>query len=132
MKIAELEARTGLTRHTIRYYEKKGVIAPPPRSNNGYRDYDDEVVAEVEFLRRAQDVGFTLSEISSILAHMRDRSMDCVRGAELADARLAEVDRRIRELTDVRSALEQARRELVDSALAHDHALPARLLKHRS
>lgn len=63
---------------------------------------------------------------------MRDRSIDCVGGAELADARLAEVERRIRELTDIRSALEKARQELVDSALAHDLALLDRLLKHRS
>lgn len=132
MRIAELEARSGLSRHTIRFYEQNGVIAAPQRSDNGYRDYDEEVVGELEFLRRAQGVGFTLAEISTILAHLRDRSMDCAQGAELADARLTEVDQRILELAEVRSALEHARRELVDSALANNLTLPARLIQHRT
>ena len=57
MKVGEVEQRTGLSRHSLRFYERRGVIATPERGDNNYRDYDESVIAELEFIQKAQPLG---------------------------------------------------------------------------
>lgn len=63
MRIGELERATGLSRDTIRYYERIGLITRPPRRANGYRDYPPLSATELRFISRAKALGFALDEI---------------------------------------------------------------------
>ncbi len=124
MKVGEVEQRTGLSRHSLRFYERRGVIASPERGDNNYRDYDESVIAELEFIQKAQPLGFGLAEIATILSHMRDSSLNCLDGMALVDAKLADVEQRMRELHLVRQMLTSTRDELQISAEAHGLTLP--------
>ncbi len=63
MKILELEEKTGLTRDTIRYYERLGLITKPTRLSNGFRSYTKMNIKELSFIKMAQEIGFSLAEI---------------------------------------------------------------------
>ena len=63
MKIAEFEQKVGLSRDTLRYYEKKGLLSPPKRGENGYRYYGEEQLHELAFIIKGKAIGFTLREI---------------------------------------------------------------------
>jgi DNA-binding transcriptional MerR regulator len=63
MKIAEFEQKVGLSRDTLRYYEKKGLLSPPKRGANGYRYYGKEQLHELAFITKGKAIGFTLTEI---------------------------------------------------------------------
>lgn len=63
MKILELEKKVGLSRDTVRYYEKIGVLTPPERGENGYRYYGTTQLNELAFIERGKAIGFTLAEI---------------------------------------------------------------------
>lgn len=77
MQIKWLEARCGLPRDTLRFYERSGLITPPRRLPNGYRDYDEHTLAEVKFIAAAREVGFTLAEIKSAIPHLKAPAKHC-------------------------------------------------------
>ena len=68
MKIGELSAQTDCKIETIRYYEKIGLLPEPSRSAGGYRDYDNEHLKRLSFIRRCRELGFTIDEIRGLLA----------------------------------------------------------------
>lgn len=86
MKIGELEARSGASRHTLRYYEQIGLISPQRRTNN-YRDYTTQTLHDLDFIKRAQSMGFSLGEIGEILDAQRNKLIDCADGAKLIEKR---------------------------------------------
>ena len=105
MQIGQLAKRTHVPIDTIRYYESHGILPAPARRNSGYRSYGDADVARLHFVRRAKALGFTLEEIRELLALSADRDRG-VRGVkQRAEARLAEIEQRIRELQAVRRGL---------------------------
>jgi DNA-binding transcriptional MerR regulator len=105
MRIGELAARSGVAARTIRYYEGIGLVLPPPRTDGGYRDYREEALGRLSFIRAAQSIGLSLGEIREILA-FRDRGeVPCSHVASLIDRRAAELSERI-------AALERMRRDL--------------------
>ena len=63
MKVAEFEKKVGLSRDTLRYYEKIGVLTPPLRRNNGYRYYGEAQLKEIAFIEKGKKIGFTLTAI---------------------------------------------------------------------
>jgi DNA-binding transcriptional MerR regulator len=71
MLIAQVEKLSGHSRDTIRYYERTGLITPPQRGDNGYRRYDQHTLAELVFIVKAQQAGFTLQQIKPAIAHLR-------------------------------------------------------------
>ncbi len=73
MKIGEAAERSGISAKMIRYYEATGLIRPAERSSSNYRDYSDNDVHELKFVRRARDLGFSVAEISELLDLWRDR-----------------------------------------------------------
>jgi DNA-binding transcriptional MerR regulator len=77
MQIKRLEARSGLTRDTLRFYERRGLITPPRRLPNGYRDYDEHTLAELKFIAAAREVGFTLAEIKTAVPHLKAPPKKC-------------------------------------------------------
>jgi DNA-binding transcriptional MerR regulator len=111
LSAGELARRAGVSADTLRHYERKGVIAPPPRSANGYRRYPEDAVARVQLIRRALGLGFTLDDLAGVL-RMRDRGgVPCGRVRALAATKLQEVEVRLRELRTQRNDLRSALRE---------------------
>jgi DNA-binding transcriptional MerR regulator len=98
MRIGEAARRSGLSTSTIRYYEDIGLIPRPPRTENGYRDYDSEVVDRLRFVRDAQESGLTLAEVASILELRSQGTSTCRHVIELMERHLADVDLRIERL----------------------------------
>lgn len=105
MKIGELADRVGVNLRTIRFYEDKGLLPEPSRRPSGYRDYGEEDVTRLLFIRRAQRLGFALSEIAEILSCREGdgRSPDEVRS--VLDRHLTGIDRRLCELAELRAEL---------------------------
>lgn len=90
---------------TLRHYERKGVLPRPRRSGNGYRQYPPEALQRVLLVRRALAVGFTLDELARVLS-VRDRgAAPCREVRELAAAKLAEVEERLTQMTELRDEL---------------------------
>ncbi len=105
MQIGELANRVGVSTKTIRYYEDIGVLPQPERAPNGYRDYGEDAVDRLRFIRDAQATGLTLTEIASIL-DMRNHGVGtCHHVAELLERHLRDLDRHIDELHRTRGQL---------------------------
>ncbi len=77
LTIGQLAASAGVGRETIRYYERKGLLEEPPRSAAGYRHYPPDVPRRLRFICRAQELGFTLAEISGLLDLRVDEVSAC-------------------------------------------------------
>ena len=118
MRIGELASRTGITTKTIRFWESTGLLDDPARTPAGYRDYGPEAIDRLEFIRHAQTAGLTLGEIRQVLAISDGGRAPCEHVGELIRRHLADVDQRIRELTDTRRRL----RHLAKRAAGQDPA----------
>jgi MerR family transcriptional regulator, copper efflux regulator len=95
-----------VTPKTLRYYERLGLLPRPARTESGYRDYGAEILDRLGFIRAAQASSLSLGEIRSVVA-LRDRGKaPCDRVRQLLQRRTAELDRRIEQLTRMRSELE--------------------------
>ncbi len=106
MKIGEIAQRAGVTPKTIRFYESIGVIPEPPRTQSGYRDYDDEHVERLQFIKSAQRLGLKLDDIAELLA-FRDRGeRPCDYVVEVVRSEVADLNRRIREMRALKGELE--------------------------
>lgn len=112
MLIGALAETTGVPAKTLRYWESAGLLHEPGRTRGGYRDYAPEAVERVTFVRHAQAAGLTLRQIAEILVVRDDGQAPCAHTAALVDQRLAEVDDRLRELEQTRTALRDVRRRL--------------------
>ena len=118
MRIAELEQRTGVSRHTLRYYEKEGLLLEVGRRGNNYREYSEKAVQRVGMVRQLKALGFSLREIREVLDALRSDSIDCDQGAALMAEKKAAVDRKITELKAVSRMLGEEQKRLLASAEA--------------
>src|SRR5690348_6690839 len=107
LTIGAVARRVGVAIDTIRYYEREGLLPEPQRRASGYRIYGEGAVTQLRFIRRAKDLGFTLEEIRELLALSSDRERGVRDVKGRAEAKLAAVDDRIRELQRVRRGLQQ-------------------------
>jgi MerR family mercuric resistance operon transcriptional regulator len=104
MRIGEVAAEAGVNIQTVRYYERLGLLPEPQRRSSGYRAYDHDTVRLVRFIKRAQELGFTLREIAELI----DLRQSPRRGAEvraLAAAKVEDIERKMRQLGAMRTAL---------------------------
>jgi MerR family copper efflux transcriptional regulator len=115
MKIGELEARSGASRHTLRYYEQIGLISALRQTNN-YRRYTEQTLQDLVFIQRAQSMGFSLGEIGEILQAQRNQLIDCAEGAKLIERKMAEIKEKIANLQSIYRYLDQERLNLEASA----------------
>lgn len=107
MRIGELAARAGVEPTTIRYYERIGLMPEPARRDSGYRDYSEEAVDRLGFIRAAQSVGLTLGEVRETLA-FRDRGeAPCGHVAALIERNAAQLRQRISDLEAMHRDLER-------------------------
>jgi len=105
MNIGQASERSGLAPKTIRYYEDIGLIRPD-RGGNGYRDYAEADVHKLRFLQRSRGLGFSVEECRQLLALYEDKSRASSDVKDLTQAKLTEIDRKFRELTELRRTLE--------------------------
>lgn len=103
--IGTLAQRTGLTRSTLRYYERIGLLAPSARTAAGYRVFDERALVDLRFVRRGQALGFTLEEVRSFLQLHRRGDSPCERLVATARRRLAEVEGELERMTAFRDFL---------------------------
>ncbi len=104
MNIGNASDQSGLPAKTIRYYEEIGLVKPS-RAGNGYRDYSDKDQHKLSFLHRSRGLGFSIEECRQLLALYEDTSRASADVKELAEQKIAEIDRKMRELRQLRSTL---------------------------
>lgn len=108
LTIGVLARRAGVTPEAVRYYERLGVLEPAPRDELGHRRYGERALEELQLLRSAQTLGFSLEEIGRMLALTREDPVPCRPMCELVEKQVAELDERIRELRAARARLASA------------------------
>ena len=105
MRIGTAAEQAGVNVQTLRYYERRGLLPRPPRRESGYREFPDEAVGVVRFIKRAQDLGFTLDEVEELLALRNEKRRDRARVRAIADRRVRQIDQKIAELQAMKKAL---------------------------
>jgi MerR family transcriptional regulator, copper efflux regulator len=123
ISIGALARRAGVSIDTVRYYEKSGLLVPQARLASGYRRYAEPQVVRLRFIRRAQELGFSLRDISDLLGLSRQRDVGRIKRS--AERKLAEVDKRIAALQRVRGGLS----ELIAKCPGHGRAADCPILK---
>ena len=105
MRTSEVAARARVNPQTLRYYERRGLLPEPERSASGYRAYGPQAVRLVRFIKRAQDLGFTLDDIELLLHLSEGGPEGCDAARELATAKISDLDARIADLQAMREGL---------------------------
>jgi len=104
---AQLAKEGGVNVETIRYYERHGLLPKAPRTASGYRQFSEDHAIRLRFIRRAQELGFTLKEIKELLAIRVKSGSSCADVRRKAEAKMGSVDEKIRHLRAIREALFQ-------------------------
>jgi Hg(II)-responsive transcriptional regulator len=105
LTIGEVAKAADVNIETIRYYERRGLFPAPPRTRSGYRQYTNETVRRLRFVKRAQGLGFTLTEIEELLALRVRHDAACGPVERRVRQKLAVVERKIEEMRRLRRAL---------------------------
>jgi MerR family copper efflux transcriptional regulator len=106
LKIGQLARRAGIGVETVRFYEREGLLEEPARRESGYREYTEGVVARLRFIRRAKELGFTLREVKDLLALSADPDATRADVRSRAEAKVADIEARVRDLLRIKGALE--------------------------
>lgn len=107
MRIGEVAERAGVNVQTLRFYERRGLLPSPARRPSGYRQYSPDTVALVRFIKRAQQLGFSLDDVSELLALRQNPSRNGLAVRAVAKRRAADIADRIRRLSAMQKALDQ-------------------------
>jgi Cu(I)-responsive transcriptional regulator len=107
MNIGELARAADTTAETIRYYERIGLLFPPPRTAGNYRDYSAEHVSRLSFTRRARDLGFSIEQIRALLALADQKEQSCEAVDAIAREHLVDVKRKLTDLAALRRELDR-------------------------
>jgi DNA-binding transcriptional MerR regulator len=105
MRIGEAARRVGVNPKTIRYYESIGLIPDARRTPSGYRDYSPDEIERLSFVRAAQRLGLSLDEVGEVLTFRENGEQPCGFVLDTVRRRTDEIDRRVRELLDLRREL---------------------------
>ena len=111
LSIGQTARSAGVGVETVRFYERRGLIEPPPRTESGYRQYPEDVVVRLGFIRRAKELGFTLNEIKELLSLRLEPASACEDVRRQADLKIASIEEKIHDLQGMKTALA----ELVDA-----------------
>jgi MerR family mercuric resistance operon transcriptional regulator len=104
LKIGQLAQRAAVNLQTIRYYEREGLLPEPPRLSSGYRLYPESMVRRVRFIKRTQEIGFSM-EIRELLSLRADGRRERTAVRALTQAKIADIDDKIRTLKAMRTVL---------------------------
>jgi Hg(II)-responsive transcriptional regulator len=106
LTIGRLAKQAGLGIETVRFYERQGLIDPPPRTDSNYRIYPEEEVNRLKFIKRAKDLGFTLNEIKELLEFQLDPHATKADIKKRTEEKIVDIKRKVRDLTKIKKALE--------------------------
>ena len=110
-KIGEVARRAHVNKETVRYYEKRDLIPKPERRRSGYRIFTARHISQIRFIKRAQELGFTLSEIKELLELRMDKNSTCSQIKKEAQGKYRDVTEKIEDLKRIKESLE----DLIDS-----------------
>ena len=102
---SELARQGGINLESIRFYEKQGLLPKPPRTASGYRIFPPESVRRVRFIKRAQELGFSLKEIKELLSLRLDSDTSCADVRQRAEDKLTDIDQKISDLRRMKQSL---------------------------
>lgn len=105
LTIGEVAKTAGVKVETVRYYERQELIPPPPRRESGYRAYPEETVKRIRFIKRAQELGFSLKEIAELLSLRVGPGTACADVRKRAVAKIAEIERKMETLRRIKEVL---------------------------
>jgi MerR family mercuric resistance operon transcriptional regulator len=105
LKIGKVAERGGVNLQTIRYYEREGLLPKPPRLASGYRMFPETAVRRVRFIKRAQELGFSLAEIRELLSLRENAGAGAKQMRERAKSKIADIEEKIRTLRAMKDAL---------------------------
>ena len=108
LRIGEVSKQSGIGVETLRFYEKLGLLGRPARTSSGYRLYDSEALERLDFIKRAQVLGFSLAEIARIIAEKQAGQSPCAEVRDIVRARLKELDERMKDMQRYRKELTAA------------------------
>jgi MerR family copper efflux transcriptional regulator len=106
MNIGEAAKRSAVSAKMIRHYEELGVLPAAPRTDSGYRQYDEASVHTLRFIRRARDLGFSMTEIDTLLGLWQNRRRASAEVKRVAERHVADLQRRIDEMQAMKRTLE--------------------------
>jgi MerR family transcriptional regulator, copper efflux regulator len=110
LTIGQLAKLGQVNLETIRFYEREGLLPEPPRSRSGYRAFPEGAVRQLRFIKRAQELGFSLAEIRQLLALKAEPNGDCAKVCRQAREKLLEVDQKIHHLQAMKRGLQRLTR----------------------
>lgn len=105
MRVGQVAALAEVNVQTVRLYERLGLLKKPGRRASGYREYTEDAVMSIRFVKQAQGLGFTLTEIKSLLDMRENGAHTIAEMRALAEARLSAIDKKIRQLQSMREAI---------------------------
>jgi len=105
LTIGQLSQRSGVNIETVRFYEREGLLPKADRSPSGYRQFDETTIDRLEFIQRAKELGFTLNEIKELFALRVESSSSCADVKSRAEAKIADIEDKLRILNRMKSAL---------------------------
>jgi len=104
--IGKVARMAGVGAETIRFYEKRGLLESPRRSESGYRLYDGAIIDRIRFIRSARDLGFSLDEILVLLLGLKKQPESCGRVNELLQRKKQEIEQNLQRLEQARNTLD--------------------------
>ena len=110
LPIGRLAQLGGVNLETIRYYERRGLLPKPPRTQAGYRQFPPDTVERLRFIKRAQELGFSLEEVGELLALRMERGTNRANVRARAEAKIADIEAKMKTLATIKKTL----RGLVD------------------
>jgi len=105
LRTGEVATQAGVNVQTLRYYERRGILKEPERRQSGYRQYPPDAVQLIRFIKRAQELGFTLTEIEDLLRLRTDQESACSEVRSAAEAKIEDIEQKIRHLRAMKRAL---------------------------
>lgn len=105
MRIGDAASAAGMTTKALRFYEDRGLLAPPERASNGYRDYSADAVSRLQFIRRGRLAGLSVTQIGEILRVRDAGQAPCTHVGDLLAKELHAIDAQIAELTALRETV---------------------------
>ena len=117
MLINELSKRTGITAHTIRFYEKSGLIKGKRNESiksNNYLHYDEETIEKLALVRDAKSIGFTISEIKELMYAWYNNKMSIPKKLAILDEKMLDIDSRIKQLREMKKLISQFKKDVIE------------------
>lgn len=111
MKIGDLAERSGISAHTLRYYDKAGLFRASKRSESNYRIYSQDDLTTAKFIKRSKECGFTLAETASLLAIKHNKSEHvCAEAKQITATKINDITHQIAQLKHMQKTLQQLER----------------------